>query len=955
MSDFLWQAKLHARLHDPAEKALVLLRDPAGHEGGTSRVLHQLLFPEGVDKSVQQAVRRADWWASAADRPQFPRQQSDGRYAAWTQVNFAKEPVLIHPLTGDELDLRHSGGLRETDVEAVKQQSFSHTERLLSAVGGPEDWRKAALVLWRFGPELDASGDRQRLGELWRFLPADTRVPDHSIWDHLDLVAAFAGAFVADAQGECALLNLSIGPVQEFIAAARTTSDLWAGSHLLSRLSWEAMRVVCERLGPEAVLFPRLRGVPLVDLWLIQECGLPRELFENQDWARSETDANPLFSAALPNRFLAVVPADRAVELAKEIEAHLQAWVLKQADAALRRILREAGGEDRDDLPAYQQIRAQLQGFPEVHWSVTPYSGLVAEGEREVRTDALAEAMQPFFPAERAGAPGFLGSEAWSILQRPVELEGSVKFYQPNPGTLYPALHELGERVLAAAKAVRPFQALAQQGYRCSLTAEAEWLTEDRQQLELSPGQRGQAATLWSRLAKKQPGWVRKGEHLGALAALKRLWPTLFVEELQAALNKPFSRFVVSTHTMALATSLSKLAEKDLDLDEALRQKIQRAERVALPRKLVQRLRKNQDFDLLARLPGWLDAAREEGDEALEEAKRELGGWLGTKPEAYYALLSMDGDRMGAWLSGDKGFAIPYGASFHPAIRAGMQERFSAHQALNAYLQAPRAVSPARHMAISGALNDFSSVIAREVAEREYMGRILYAGGDDLLAMFTASDLLPAMRRLRLAYSGQPPQEGEDPAGMQFRRGFVYRKGRLHLTMGRKATASAGAVIAHHQAPLSAVLRALREAEQRAKGFGRDAFSLVIVKRAGGALTLTQPWERKAEQPDMVLALQQLAAAFHKDTGASRRAAYNVHGWLVDLPEPEMVGGEAAFRQMLEDMLSHQFERQGLKQPEHAERLARLCPAASAADAADFIENFLSVAEFLGRETRSAS
>ncbi len=41
--DFLWQTKLAARIHDPAEKALVLLRDPAGHEGGTSRALIRLL------------------------------------------------------------------------------------------------------------------------------------------------------------------------------------------------------------------------------------------------------------------------------------------------------------------------------------------------------------------------------------------------------------------------------------------------------------------------------------------------------------------------------------------------------------------------------------------------------------------------------------------------------------------------------------------------------------------------------------------------------------------------------------------------------------------------------------------------------------------------------------------------------------------------------------------------
>jgi CRISPR-associated protein Cmr2 len=35
-------------------------------------------------------------------------------------------------------------------------------------------------------------------------------VPDHSIWDHLDLTSAFAGAFAADPQQEVALLTVSL-------------------------------------------------------------------------------------------------------------------------------------------------------------------------------------------------------------------------------------------------------------------------------------------------------------------------------------------------------------------------------------------------------------------------------------------------------------------------------------------------------------------------------------------------------------------------------------------------------------------------------------------------------------------------------------------------------------------------------------------------------------------------
>jgi CRISPR-associated protein Cmr2 len=50
------------------------------------------------------------------------------------------------------------------------------------------------------------------------------------------------------------LLALSIGPVQEFIAAARRTRDLWFGSYLLSELSREAAKSVREQGGN--LIFP---------------------------------------------------------------------------------------------------------------------------------------------------------------------------------------------------------------------------------------------------------------------------------------------------------------------------------------------------------------------------------------------------------------------------------------------------------------------------------------------------------------------------------------------------------------------------------------------------------------------------------------------------------------------------------------------------------------------------
>ncbi|MEZ5643327.1 MAG: type III-B CRISPR-associated protein Cas10/Cmr2 [Burkholderiaceae bacterium] len=596
-NNLLWQTKLHARLHDPAEKALVLLRDPAGHDGGNSRVLwrmarhdelpadapidndnanvlHAVAFSNGIQPATYKTVQRADWWAAAADRPQWPLrditvttrkvEEKTLGVASWAQVRWANKPVLIHPLTGAHFDLGQRGGLSETDFQDIKARAFSHLSTLLMRNDGVTDFKRTLLAMWRFGPELSEENDNGKLGELWKLLPADTRTPDHSIWDHLDLTSAFAGAFAADPKGEAALLTLSIGPVQSFSAAARKMEDLWAGSHLLARLSWEAMRVVCERLGPDAILFPRLRGVPQVDLWLRDQCGLPKELFKDCEWMQGSTDSNPLFAAALPNRFVAVVPASQAKEIAEAVQTQVRAWLQAQGEAVVQRLLDEVRIDAAPVPPCFEQMREQLQGFPEVNWAAVPFSLIgVADVKKQTGLDTtqLSKAMRPFFGTGEGQDCGFLATPAWQLLQKELHAQDDsgqkFTFFTPNPGVLYPAVHELAERALAAAKALRPFEQSTQEGWRCTLSGETEWLTTDRAQLALPAGQR--TSTLWARIANARPAWAKRGEHLGALAALKRLWPTLFAEEVAQALGKEgIGRFVVSTHTMALAHQMDQ-------------------------------------------------------------------------------------------------------------------------------------------------------------------------------------------------------------------------------------------------------------------------------------------------------------------------------------------------------------------------------------------------------------
>jgi CRISPR-associated protein Cmr2 len=1002
----IWKTKLATWLHDPAEKALVLLRDKTGHEWGTVAELREsILGSRDLPADLKPLVRRADWYASAADRPQWPRDADQHRFARWTQVDFAEKPQLIHPLTGEPTDLL--GKLTEIPVEELKQLSRGHFERLAQPFESISDesarHKKILLAFWRFGPEPPETGQSPlALGQLWRNLPADTRVPDHSIWRHLDLASALAGAMAADTSGTPALLAVSFGPVQGFIAEARTTSDLWAGSHLLARIAWEGMQVVCDRLGPDAVLFPQLRGVPLVDVWLRDKRKLPDEWFQQEEWSKRRSDANPLFSAALPNRFVAIVPADQVSELAQDIEERVRDFVATLGERSLARILKEVGESDSESLPPPEglpcvgQLAEQLRGFPEVHWAAVSWS--LAEGtERDAKRPAddtgLREALAGFYP--RGSKLGFLDHE-WQVLEHSggIELEG-VRFFEPNPGALYPALYELLDRVAAAAKAARPFDQLKQEGYRSTLNGEREWLTladeippalrpgdlpEGARYLDLPPGRRGgdpgQVPTLWTRLAEKRPSWVKPGEHLDALGSVKRLWPTLFTEEVRQIVGEDLKRYMVSTHTFALAVSLERLLEGgDAHAQALIKLGAQTTNpelgAAALPKRLALKAdREGGDRGRIARrLPALLERCREADDEeglrCLEQTIQEA---LGGKPEAYYGLLLMDGDRMGAWLSGstwkgDDGSTvdprIAYERSWHRQIRASdtLRDLRGRHPALEAYLREKRPPSPARHCAISEALNHFSLLTVRFVVEDCFKGKLVYAGGDDVLAFVCVDDLLPAMTLLRHLYSGSPiPQWLTDRLGSAEQKRFDSNNGwlrldkRLLMTMGHKATASCGAVVAHHQAPLGMVLRTLREAESAAKNQGvRDAFSLRVLKRAGGEIGVTDKWSRGSDSDAPGLLSRIMDQLSQK--GVSRRAAYHSLNWLEQLPPcPDA--------RLLGENLAYQFARQT------QDGTLKKAMRALALDLADYVSrqhpekpvevlwNLLTTGEFLARESR---
>ncbi len=970
-----WKKKLAAWLHDPAEKALILMRTVEGHECGTTQRLREELSINFGDFD-----ERADHLAAAADRPNWPRPEDAGRYPAWEQVRFTSNPVLIHPLSGETIELAPLA----VDISAAeaKAVSLDHFRRLIQ-----DDARKTFLAFWRFGPELGHWVPE--VGNLWKTLPADSRTPDHSIWSHVDTVSALATALDGDRP---ALLAMSFGPVQGFIAQARSTSDLWAGSHLLSSIVWAALRSVVEAVGPDAVIFPALRGVPAVDAWLLENLGdVGRTLFNDicAEFIADKTDTNPLFAAALPNKFVAVVPASLARDLAKAAIAAAKTRANGIAHDAAAKVFAEAGVEitkvTRD------QIEAQLAEFPEAFWAAAIWP--VNEDVKDVATSArqLQAVLSAIHPA--LAKQGVFDDQSWKVLTRELQLDG-FQFWAPNAGVFYPAVYELAERLLAAAKAARPFDQLTQEGHRCTQCGEREWLTDDRTKLQSARSMRKpknkatgehEVETAWATLADnpKRRAWAKEGEHLCALCTAKRLWPTLFAKEMGEIVGEKIDRFVVSTHALALATSMDRLlddwsAEKAAALTELSRDhNVAGDEPVTLPKALYTRIRRVTDNNtsfVLKRLPSALERLRDAEDRSpMDKSLKKLFG-ENNKPETYYALIQMDGDRMGAWLAGNEDeYRLRYRGTWHKQVRAEVDKFAQRDRALKDYIDTFRPSSPAHHTAISQALNDFSIHLVRYIVEDCVKGKLLYAGGDDVLALVAVDDLFDAMQLLRLAYSGLAAPEGlgladhlswlgesgrrQGSGRLMLGKGFGLFNGRLMTLMGHKATASMGAVVAHHQTSLGMVLRQLREAENWAKNAGRDRFCIRVLKRGGGEVSVTSPWWPVAgdKRPVVETSALRLMKRLRDElalTDLSRGAIYRAQLWFEGITDETNDSKDPRWRAQVAGSLAYQFKRQKGKSEVAREVVDFVCDVIKPDKPRTALENFLVTAEFFARESR---
>lgn len=860
-----WLLKLNALLHDPPDKPL----DIREHQGKAQQWAKALGLTLSRDD-----FKQADWVASAADRLNFPSYQSIGG------VDFRQEPYLTHPLSGARLNLSKGKLLPDSiDEKRLNQAIQNSLESIDSSIRQDPQW--LFLWLWRNWSAQIKRTEGNQLESLWDLLPADIRIPDHSIWAHQALTSAIAAT-----ESDPAFLLFTIGPVQSFISAARRTQDLWAGSYLLSYLTWAAIEEIVEAIGPDAVIFPNLLGQPLCDRWLKQKYQITS--------VDKPLRAEDLILPSLPNRFLAIVPAKQGKDLAKRAEVAVQQqWqcISKAVRLDLEKIL--------GSTPAWSETwDRQTNNLFETYWQIYPW---LPEGH------PIQDKNYRFFgPHQR-----YLGRERSQKMTDILQLyaksdkDGGGR-YNPNIGAIYRELHFITEKVLGSRKGLRDFPQVAETGEkstlggdRASLYDGIDHLNLPEENFDLSHGGRSKIIKFWNTLAQRLQRHQRfeikeSGERLDATELTKRcVWRSYFqkqagfeYQEEATEAEKEYELRFPSTSSVATASfKAAIIAQLQQSESESLRSALNewikdvydisagnRINRGVIPYLADKVDKRNGLLNKFLRLDGrllfeetyqdtkeWINP-----DEArINQARQSLKNFLKTayqeykipKPRKYFAVLMMDGDGMGQWIAGDK---MPkYREVLHPKTQEALQQ-LSDWQGI---LESDRLMSPAIHGFVSKALGDFSLKLVRHIVETLHPGKLVYAGGDDVLALLPLDHTLEVARELRAAFSGEiyTGDIGTDIDKQIFdatygdvakeHSGYIWvkfsgqKKPELLATMGRKATASTGIAIAHHTQPLDITLQEVRRAEKSAKSKeGRNAFSLTFLKRSGETMSAGAKW-----------------------------------------------------------------------------------------------------------------
>jgi CRISPR-associated protein Cmr2 len=785
-----WERKFIAYMHDPFDKVFRI-------QGHGERAA-QFLDKYGLQKPNEDFWKKADMISAGFERGQVPSYSADpNRNGA---VDFLENPTITHP-TSKKAHLKIT--IPNADGEKAREIHQELLEFVEKEIGmkpgqggysdqfeGKEDQFAVARFLYthlalRFKlAESNVGG----LGGFWHRVPADSRFPDHSIWQHNALCSALCSSIERSGDvSEVGMMVFSITPVQPFIAKARKLRDYWTGSVLLSWLAFEGMRWVMENLGPDHVLYPSLIDQPLINEYLKKNWKVSQEGFLSP----------PVDIASFPNKFLFLLPMNMVEAIACEIENHiLKTWkeLYGKISGTCTSMLDAFLSEGEKDF-VRGMFERQNGNFWELHWAA---SYLAAQG------DVLE--IEKLLP-ENAYRGQF------DLLERFNKIIEDKPYYQKSDhGVLYSVSHSIVQSALAVSKIRKQVKRQPETGEKCHLCGEFEVLHHKKYKGDISAGEyKENTKVFWQYLKRAWDGDnknnlaynLNQNEKLCSICLTKRMAYQTLKEDGDHILSTVFKgreRFP-STTDIALFSSF----ERDNVPSQERRKRAQKA--------------------------------HEKAEDKIDNHDR------------YFAILLMDGDNMGKLVNGET-LASTWESVIHPDIierlkTPGFEKKYydNWHEIFKSNNK--RLLTPAIHAAISESLGDFSLYGVAGIVKACH-GTLIYAGGDDVCAVLPVESSLKAAREIQQYYTSTYKFVQKDAPPMGVAETWTSAPGKLAISLGKgeSISISAGILICHHKESLSQmILRTHGLLDGRAKKVkGKNACAIELRKRSGGSRYFVEKW-----------------------------------------------------------------------------------------------------------------
>jgi CRISPR-associated protein len=765
-----WQSKIFALLHDPVFKPFHTDKSKEGWWRELEVMKDWQDLPK--DGKLLKYLKNADYISAASDRGAI------GNIDSYVNYDEKQGLEISHLLSGAKQQLKVSD----------RQALISKEQELFRSIEHETDVQKVFWWLWRCLPAEAcrvAGNDNSLL-----LMPAETRIPDTSLWSHTSMTAALAGASIGyqttmgefDAIAEKDLwykykshpylVSFSFAPVQDLIKSSRKMQDFWAGSWILHYLSAKISWVLAKKYGADSLLYPSLFHQPLIDSWLLKEYP------DFNDWIE-EPATNSLLTAGFSHVLVLVLPKD---EVAKAMQTAKQE--LSRAWKELGNLVLAKVGWGKE-IPSTANC---WEGWLDTQWQ-SYWTGLPIGNTNK----NFKQRYNQFFPSWVADLNSTynLPDPKLVVIKKSLEIpknsrglfqsaeKSFLSKYEPNIGSWWGYIFDATRINLAAVKNARNWQLPTVFSTRSTVSG----IGAAVHNLSIDWAKESDVQQFWQR----QNSLFNGSEQLNATEVVKRGLHQVLPELLERddnELNNIISKFYPSNNP----TDWYVLAAGDGDgmrewlKGEKLANYSQYVDRTLIPQPKLVELQELIDAELAEFGKKTTKKSTKLADETLEKL---------IEPRKLTEFLEL-GKRMG----------------------------------------------PSTHNALSRALLDFSNQLVPYLTETRYAGRLIYASGDDILAYTNLWEWDSWLWDTRQCFRGDKDPRNDFKNDGDYWQWASDKKSkpdnitqRPLFTMGSKATISFGIVIAHQSVPLAIALENLWTAEAKAKEHQSDRSSYKDTKK----------------------------------------------------------------------------------------------------------------------------